>query len=108
MKEERRDDERPEQATAPAPTSRVRPGNFFRAAVVGAIASLAPVAGCYESDPVYGVPYDASDSEASDDGARDSADAPDDAPADYPVPYGVPEYGAEDYGAPIYSAPTPR
>jgi hypothetical protein len=104
MKEDRREDERPERTPEPAPTSRVRPGNFFRAAVVGALATLAPVAGCYESDPGYGVPVDAADSDASDDAARDTLDAP----ADYPVPYGVPEYGVADYGEPIYSAPTPR
>jgi hypothetical protein len=104
MNEKRHDDERPERMPAPAPKPLVRPGNFFRAAVVGAVAALAP--GCFESEPVYGVPYDGGDADAADHASEDAA--ADDAPPDYPVPYGVPEYGAEDYGAPIYSAPTPR
>ena len=96
MKEERRDDERPEQA--PAPATRVRPGNFFRAAVVGALATLAPVAGCYDSEPLYGVPADASDSDASDDAADDGSDMP-------LPPYGAPDYGVDEYGAPLYGVP---
>jgi len=82
---------------SPPESPRTRPGAFFRAAVIGALATLAPVAGCYESEPDYGVPVDGSDSPADvahDAGVDDGAD-------EYPLPpYGAPEYGVPVYGIP--------
>ena len=56
----------PDRTTAPAPAPRTRPGGVFRAAVLGAVAALAPAAGCYESNPLYGIPDAAADSDARD------------------------------------------
>jgi hypothetical protein len=79
----------------PSETPRTRPGIFFRAAVIGAIATLAPAAGCYESEPDYGVPADATDGDAARDTVAD--DGADEMP--------LPPYSAPEYGAPVYGIP---
>jgi hypothetical protein len=80
---------------SPSEPPRTRPGTFFRAAVIGAIATLAPAAGCYASEPDYGVPADASDGDTAHDSAVD------DGADEYPLPpYSAPEYGAPVYGIP--------
>ncbi len=94
MKDDRRDRSTSGSPSSPE-TPRTRPGAFFRAAVIGAIATLAPVAGCYESDPVYGVPADASDGDTAHDAAP--SDGADEMP--------LPPYGAPEYGAPVYGVP---
>ena len=102
MKSDRHDQPASPAPATPPPVSRVRPGGFFRAAVIGAVPALVPAAGCFESEPVYGVPADAAD--ASDDGTGDGAGedaAVEDASTDWPLPpYGVPDYGAPAYGVP--------
>jgi hypothetical protein len=87
---------------SPSETPRTRPGTFFRAAVIGAIATLVPAAGCYESEPAYGVPDDASETPAD---ARDADVAHDTGPEDGADEMPLPPYGAPEYGAPVYGIP---
>ena len=102
MKDDRRDNLAARTPQAPPEKPRARSGRLIRAAVVGAIAALAPAAGCWESEPTYGIPFDAAD--AGDDGSGEAAAedaAVEDASTDWPLPpYGAPEYGAPDYGVP--------
>ncbi len=80
---------------------RLRPASFFRALALSALASVAPAAGCYQSEPDSDV---AADADAADRGA-DEADGGSDATnvaADDAQPEVMPPYGAPDYGAPVY------
>ncbi|MDI7270109.1 MAG: hypothetical protein QME96_19140 [Myxococcota bacterium] len=81
---------------------KLRPASFFRALALSALASVAPAAGCYQSEPDSDVAdaADATDRGADEaDGRSDATDvAADDAQPEVMPPYGAPEYGAPVYG----------
>lgn len=91
--------DRPQEEEHARPV-RVRPAGVFRAAVLAALATL-PAAGCYESVPLYGDPFDdaADTADATDAADAEDAAATEDAAADFldsVLAYAVPTYGVPE------------